>query len=142
MHINPIKIQLLYSEMRNKCKVIRTHWMWRWSNIFFYAFLAKKCCCNRLEILHYQNDKFLMKDFNTFAKKPSMLLTWCLDTYLNEQLHILYLLGTPETNFKGLSTRIARRVRKSTPLPASSSPSFIRLLAFGSDSGSGVKIVM
>ena len=142
MHINPIKIQLLYSEMRNKCKVIRTHWMWRWSNIFFYALLAK----NRLEILLYQNDKFLMKDFDTFAEhfvvKPSMLLTWCLDTYLDEQLHILYLLGTPETNFKGLSTRIARRVRKSTPLPASSSPSFIRLLAFGSDSGSGVKIVM
>ena len=83
-----------------------------------------------------------MKDFDTFAEKPSMLLSLCLNTYLDDHLHSLYLLGTPETNFKGLSTRIARRVRKSTPLPASSSPSFIRLLAFGSDSGSGVKIVM
>ena len=56
---------------------------------------------------------------------------------------MLYLLGTPETNLSGLRTRIARRVRKSTPLPTSSSAESNKTLPFvGSDSGSGVSIVM
>lgn len=64
-------------------------------------------------------------------------------TYIYPWIFAYYLLGTPDTNFKGLRTRIARRVRKSTPLPTSSSVLSNKTLPFvGSDSGSGVRIVM